>query len=77
MTATTVDGATAAEPPTRRVSGGLLDPRQLLTSTPGALRKLNPTTLWRNPVMFIVEIGSVRSTSSSTSSRKRPWSQPP
>ncbi|WP_426502200.1 potassium-transporting ATPase subunit KdpB [Dactylosporangium sp. McL0621] len=30
-----------------------------LRSTPDALRKLNPATLWRNPVMFIVEIGSI------------------
>nr|WP_203923947.1 potassium-transporting ATPase subunit KdpB [Rugosimonospora africana] len=46
----------------RRVGGGLLDPRQLLKSTPDAVRKLNPFTLWRNPVMFIVEIGSVFTT---------------
>jgi K+-transporting ATPase ATPase B chain len=46
----------------RRVSSGLLDPKQLLISTPDALRKLNPATLWRNPVMFIVEIGSVFTT---------------
>jgi K+-transporting ATPase ATPase B chain len=59
---------TAERQPTReaqeshRVSGGLLDPKQLLTSTPGALRKLDPRTLWRNPVMFIVEVGSVYTT---------------
>ena len=29
---------------------------------PDALRKLNPRTLWRNPVMFIVEIGAVFTT---------------
>jgi K+-transporting ATPase ATPase B chain len=46
----------------RRVSGGLLDPKQLWRSTPDALRKLDPRTLWRNPVMFIVEIGSVFTT---------------
>jgi K+-transporting ATPase ATPase B chain len=45
-----------------RVGGGLLDPKQLLKSTPDAVRKLNPTTLWRNPVMFIVEVGAVFST---------------
>jgi K+-transporting ATPase ATPase B chain len=44
------------------VSGGLLDPKQLWKSTPDALRKLNPATLWRNPVMFIVEIGAVFTT---------------
>jgi potassium-transporting ATPase ATP-binding subunit len=46
----------------RRVSGGLLDPKQLWRSTPDALRKLDPRTLWRNPVMFIVEIGSAFTT---------------
>src|SRR5258707_10596516 len=46
----------------RRIGGGLLDPKQLWKSTPDALRKLNPATLWRNPVMFIVEIGSVFTT---------------
>ncbi|WP_344878594.1 potassium-transporting ATPase subunit KdpB, partial [Nonomuraea antimicrobica] len=45
-----------------RVGGGLLDPRQLITSLPDALKKLNPVTLWRNPVMFIVEIGAVFTT---------------
>ena len=37
-------------------------PKQLWKSTPDALRKLDPRTLWRNPVMFIVEIGSVFTT---------------
>ncbi|WP_322747374.1 MULTISPECIES: potassium-transporting ATPase subunit KdpB [unclassified Frankia] len=46
----------------RRVQGGLLDPRMLWRSAPDAIRKLNPTTLWRNPVMFIVEIGAVFTT---------------
>ena len=31
----------------------------LWRSLPDALRKLDPRTLWRNPVMFIVEIGAV------------------
>jgi K+-transporting ATPase ATPase B chain len=44
------------------VRGGLLDPALLLKSLPDALRKLDPRTLWRNPVMFIVEIGAVWST---------------
>ncbi|WP_131767698.1 potassium-transporting ATPase subunit KdpB [Candidatus Protofrankia californiensis] len=48
--------------PPRRVQGGLLDPKMLVRSTPDAFRKLNPTTLWRNPVMFIVEIGAVFTT---------------
>ncbi|MEB3031573.1 potassium-transporting ATPase subunit KdpB [[Mycobacterium] nativiensis] len=46
----------------RRVSGGLLDFAMLLTSVPLALRKLDPRTLWRNPVMLIVEVGAAWST---------------
>ncbi len=45
-----------------RVQGGLLDPKMLWKSTPDAVRKLDPRTLWRNPVMFIVEVGAVWST---------------
>ncbi len=44
------------------VQGGLLDPKQLWRSTPDALKKLNPMTLWRNPVMFVVWIGAVFTT---------------
>jgi K+-transporting ATPase ATPase B chain len=45
-----------------RVTGGLLDPRMLLTSFPDAVRKLDPRTMLRNPVMFVVEVGAVFST---------------
>ena len=65
MTLTAAVERSAAEPPSGghgRVAGGLLDPKQMLRSLPDALRKLNPATLWRNPVMFIVEIGSVFTT---------------
>jgi potassium-transporting ATPase ATP-binding subunit len=48
--------------PGGRVQGGRLDPALLTKSLPDALRKLDPRTLWRNPVMFIVEIGAVWST---------------
>jgi potassium-transporting ATPase ATP-binding subunit len=34
----------------------------LLRSLPDALRKFDPRSLWRNPVIFIVEIGAVWST---------------
>ncbi|MFC7676812.1 potassium-transporting ATPase subunit KdpB [Mycolicibacterium sp. GCM10028919] len=34
----------------------------LWKSLPDALRKCDPRTLWRNPVMFIVEVGAVWST---------------
>jgi K+-transporting ATPase ATPase B chain len=45
-----------------RVSAGLLDPAQLLRSLPDAIAKLNPVTLVRNPVMFLVEVGATFST---------------
>ncbi len=66
MSTPTIDSAATPQQKTSaakgRVQGGLLDPQMLWKSTPGALRKLNPRTLWRNPVMFIVEIGAVWST---------------
>ncbi|MEU5987864.1 potassium-transporting ATPase subunit KdpB [Spirillospora sp. NPDC047418] len=40
----------------------MMDPRQLLRSLPAAFRKLDPRTLWRNPVMVIVEIGAAWTT---------------
>ncbi|MGE2731387.1 potassium-transporting ATPase subunit KdpB [Mycolicibacterium vaccae] len=52
----------AAAPSPAKLRGGLLDPTMLWTSLPDALRKLDPRTLWRNPVMFIVELGAVWST---------------
>jgi K+-transporting ATPase ATPase B chain len=45
-----------------RIQGGLLDPKMLWKSLPDALAKLNPRTLWKNPVMFIVELGAAWST---------------
>jgi K+-transporting ATPase ATPase B chain len=48
--------------PSSRVQGGLLDPALLLKALPDALRKFDPRTLWRNPVMLIVEIGAIWST---------------
>jgi potassium-transporting ATPase ATP-binding subunit len=65
MSTPTIDSALPTQPvaaaPTR-VQGGLLDPKMLWKSMPDALRKLDPRTLWHNPVMFIVEIGAVWST---------------
>ena len=46
-----------AEP--RRVGGGLLDPKILWKSTPDAFKKLDPRVQIKNPVMFVVEVGSV------------------
>src|ERR1700754_3552626 len=65
MTASTIESvpSTQVKPSTtKRVQGGLLDPKMVWKSLPDALRKLNPRTLWRNPVMFIVEIGAAWST---------------
>ncbi|WP_328340554.1 potassium-transporting ATPase subunit KdpB [Micromonospora sp. NBC_00421] len=45
-----------------RAGGGLLDPRQVVRSLPDAVRKLDPRTVWRNPVLLIVEIGAVFTT---------------
>src|SRR3954452_6475311 len=35
---------------------------QLVQALPGAVRKLNPAELWRNPVMFLVWIGAALTT---------------
>ncbi|MGP3982849.1 potassium-transporting ATPase subunit KdpB [Streptomyces sp. KR80] len=45
-----------------RVSGGLFDPKHLVTSLPEAFRKLNPRIMVKSPVMFVVEIGSIVTT---------------
>lgn len=45
-----------------RVGGGLFDPKQLLTSLPDAVRKLDPRVMVKSPVMFVVEVGSALTT---------------
>jgi potassium-transporting ATPase ATP-binding subunit len=45
-----------------RVGVGVLDPWQLWRALPEALRKVNPVTLVRNPVMFVTEVGAVLAT---------------
>ena len=52
-------GAAAA---TRRVGGGLLDPHMLWKSLPDAVKKLDPRVQLKNPVMFVVEVGSMLTT---------------
>ncbi|MGH3867183.1 MAG: potassium-transporting ATPase subunit KdpB [Pseudonocardiaceae bacterium] len=54
--------ATPAVAGSHRVAAGLLDPTQLLRSTPDALRKLDPRVQLRNPVMFVVQVGAVLTT---------------
>ncbi|MBF6053471.1 potassium-transporting ATPase subunit KdpB [Streptomyces eurocidicus] len=46
----------------RQVAGGALDPKLLIASLPDAVRKLSPRVMVRNPVMFVVEVGSVLTT---------------
>ncbi|MFC4945354.1 potassium-transporting ATPase subunit KdpB [Pseudonocardia sp. GCM10023141] len=49
----------AANPAASHVKAGAFNPRQLWSSLPDALRKLNPRTQLHNPVMFVVWVGSV------------------
>src|SRR6202012_4871755 len=44
------------------VGGGLLDPAMLWKSLPDAFKKFDPRVQLKNPVMFVVEIGSVLTT---------------
>ncbi|MFG2196832.1 potassium-transporting ATPase subunit KdpB [Streptomyces sp. NPDC048639] len=46
----------------RPVPGGLLDPVRLMTSFPEALRKLHPRVMVKNPVLFVVQVGSALTT---------------
>ena len=55
-------GTAAPGPSARRVGGGLLDPHMLWKSLPDAFKKLDPRIQLRNPVMFVVEVGSVLTT---------------
>ena len=43
----------------RTVAAGAFQPAQVLAAMPDALRKLDPRTQLRNPVMFVVWVGSV------------------
>ena len=40
----------------------LFDPQIMRRASVDALRKLNPRAMMRNPVMFVVELGSVLTT---------------
>src|SRR3954468_15069508 len=50
---------TLERPQARAVEAGAFAPRQLWASLPDALRKLDPRAQLRNPVMFVVWVGSV------------------
>ena len=66
MSLTTVEPPTTSGSPSapeqHRVSGGMLEPKQLITSLPDACRKLDPRVMVKNPVMFVVWIGAVLTT---------------
>ncbi|ANJ25648.1 potassium-transporting ATPase subunit KdpB [Agromyces aureus] len=47
---------------TSKRAAGAFGPSQIAQALPGAFRKFDPRLMWRNPVMFIVEIGAVFTT---------------
>jgi K+-transporting ATPase ATPase B chain len=55
-------GRTPAAAGAQKIGGGLLDPKMVWKSTPGALAKLDPRVQVKNPVMFVVEIGAAVTT---------------
>ncbi|MGO4534127.1 potassium-transporting ATPase subunit KdpB [Leifsonia sp. 2MCAF36] len=62
---TTLPTSIPPAPPSARKSAApprAFTGRQLLAALPGALRKLDPRSMWRNPVMFIVEAGAALTT---------------
>src|SRR5689334_19031118 len=48
--------------PTGTRRGGALSGAQLVQALPGTFRKLDPRLMWRNPVMFVVEVGAALTT---------------
>jgi len=59
MSTPTIERPHAATQTRRAVGGGAFSAGQLWRSLPDALRKLDPRTQLRNPVMFVVWVGSV------------------
>ncbi|ARF77971.1 potassium-transporting ATPase subunit KdpB [Kitasatospora aureofaciens] len=62
LTPSPTPGDQAEGASSHRVSSGLLDPKLLLSSLPDAVKKLDPRVMVKNPVMFVVEVGSVVTT---------------
>jgi K+-transporting ATPase ATPase B chain len=58
---TTLITPSSSAPRTRRPSSAF-GIRQLIASLPDAFRKLDPRVMWRNPVMFVVEVGAALTT---------------
>ncbi|GAA2086013.1 potassium-transporting ATPase subunit KdpB [Pseudolysinimonas kribbensis] len=61
MTVVTETSA-AASSPSPKGRGSALSWGQFVQALPGAFRKLDPRLMWRNPVMFVVEVGALLST---------------
>ncbi|MFJ4220256.1 potassium-transporting ATPase subunit KdpB [Curtobacterium luteum] len=59
---TTATSAPEATTASRPATSSAFGPRQLAAGLPGALRKLDPRLMWRNPVMCIVEVGAALTT---------------
>src|SRR3954447_3372008 len=45
-----------------RIGAGVFNPASLWKALPNALRALDPRAMWRNPVMFVVEVGAALAT---------------
>lgn len=55
-------GTPPAGSTSQRKSASAFSGTQLIAGIPGALRKLDPRLMWRNPVMFVVEAGAALTT---------------
>ena len=58
ITLTPAPTTPAPDQPPHRISGGAFSPAALVAALPAAIRALDPRVMWRNPVMFVVEVGS-------------------
>ncbi|MFC5501779.1 potassium-transporting ATPase subunit KdpB [Lysinimonas soli] len=59
---TTLTPTQAPAPVRTPRAGAALSPRLFLEALPGTFRKLDPRLMWRNPVMFVVEVGALFTT---------------
>jgi K+-transporting ATPase ATPase B chain len=62
MTTLTPTEAPTPAPAPRESRSSALTPQLLLEAIPGTFRKLDPRLMWRNPVMFVVEVGAALTT---------------
>ena len=63
QTSSTIAEASPATPPQpEKQRANAFSFSQLVAALPGAFRKLDPRLMWRNPVMFVVEVGALLTT---------------